>query len=531
MPKRGCGCALEPCPQSPISPPSVIQAKMNNACELDMDCGPRPENATGAWPATMNYTCYNDLPTYGRTFNGVCTARDVLWPMSDAYCQQTCSSTNAWDCDRSACDCKKDETDGVWNSSAPVQRHDDSADPKDLPNKNASLVDMVLEEGTAAPSVLPTCRWKPSHSCTNTTQYECIQGDKSGQCSGKNWFGSGTNWLGGSECSASCVHASLLAPAPYYALWISGVQAPPYYEHERRPGYKYDPSKLTLEKRGIHLAHMDVMMSRFCRSEMNHFVGVALYSPTFRDKASRLVRSCERNAVCCKAMELSSDAFGAASPEGSNDYRFQAIAVKPSFILSQLDATELPVVYLDADLEFHRFPKLFLPGSWPGYTRDVALFNFWGNESDPEYQSQPQIGSALAYFNATARAKYVLTVWAEAMAWSPNNRVPDDQVLSLLLSEGGWLKRASFGWLPSSYLHLMPSFYRGVDPIVEHDHGSAPGKHSTDKPHLPPVRDMELCDSSDPTNENRKRVVTVEEYHTEMQEDLCRKQHSCDSSE
>ena len=185
----------------------------------------------------------------------------------------------------------------------------------------------------------------------------------------------------------------------------------------------------------------------------------------------------------------------------------------------------MPVVYLDTDLEFHRFPKLFLPGSWPGYDRDVALFNFWGNESFPKYQSQPQIGSALAYFNTTFRAKHVLTAWAEAMAWELNAQVPDDQVLSLLLSEGGWLKRASFGWLPTSYLRLMPSFYRGVVPIVEHDHGSVPGKHSSKKPQMPPVRHMELCEPHEPFNHDRESIVSVEKYHEEVRKD---EQDKCD---
>jgi hypothetical protein len=43
----------------------------------------------------------------------------------------------------------------------------------------------------------------------------------------------------------------------------------------------------------------------------------------------------------------------------------------------------------------------------------------------------------------------VLTAWAEAMAWSTNTNAPDDQVLDKLLKEGGWLARASFGWLAS----------------------------------------------------------------------------------
>ena len=65
-----------------------------------------------------------------------------------------------------------------------------------------------------------------------------------------------------------------------------------------------------------------------------------------------------------------------------------------------------------------------------------------------------------------------------------------DQVLDMLLLKGDWIKRASFGWLPSSYLRMMPAYYRGVDPVIDHDHGNRPGllKHSEAKPQMPPVR-------------------------------------------
>ena len=35
----------------------------------------------------------------------------------------------------------------------------------------------------------------------------------------------------------------------------------------------------------------------------------------------------------------------------------------------------------------------------------------------------------------------------------------------------------------------MPAFYHGVDPVIDHDHGSAPGliEHSDKTPTLPPV--------------------------------------------
>ena len=195
--------------------------------------------------------------------------------------------------------------------------------------------------------------------------------------------------------------------------------------------------------------------------------------------------------------------------------------MKPSFILSQLESTELPVVFLDTDLEFHRYPNLFLPGSWPDYDRDILLFNYWANETRPETKNTPNIGSAVAFFNITMRSKAVLRAWAQAMAYDTNQHAPDDQVLDLLLGEGEWLKRASFGWLPSAYLRTMPAYYRGVVPIIDHDHGSAPGtiKHSETKPVYPPILDMELCDPTDHENAGRSMHLSPEDAKLEAEDD------------
>ena len=92
-----------------------------------------------------------------------------------------------------------------------------------------------------------------------------------------------------------------------------------------------------------------------CRENGNHFVGITMYSPNYKAKAERLLRSCSRVGVCCKATLLPSDAFGPGAPEGSEQFRFETIASKPSFILEELEATQHPVVFLDTDLEFHRY--------------------------------------------------------------------------------------------------------------------------------------------------------------------------------
>ena len=123
----------------------------------------------------------------------------------------------------------------------------------------------------------------------------------------------------------------------------------------------------------------------------------------------------------------------------------------------------------------------------------MAFFNYWGNETAPATKYTAHIGSGVMFFNNNERARNLLRAWAQAMAFPPNIHAPDDQVLDLLYSQGGWSRRASYGWLPSSYMRTMPAYYRGVDPVIDHDHGSAPGllKHSEAKPQLPPVDYME----------------------------------------
>ena len=492
-------------------------AKVGPKCTKNEECF-RPKASFGnteagipaPWPVTQSYACYTNLPNYGRAGPGECFSKNTQ-RKSDVWCNSIC--VDPWlRCDLSACACT--DEGGAWNLSAPIQPHDDTPPPEDLPKRSVHLAKEVMKDWRATPSGLPPCRWQPRKGCTNETQYECVKGASMNECSGTNWFGSNT-------CEISCVHVSLLNPVPYYALWRTGVEARPHTQHQQHPQYKHEASKLTPAKRGIHLDRSNVLMSRFCRSEKNQFVGVSLYSPKYETSAIRLVGSCERVGVCCKAMQLSSNAFGPEAPEGSEAFRFQVISMKPSFILEQIEATELPVVYLDTDLELHTFPELFQRDSWPKYDRDVALFNFWANETRLETKNRPQIGSAVAYFNTTRRAKQVLKAWAQAMAFGSNQRAPDDQVLDTLLTEGGWLARASFGWLPSGYLRLMPSFYRGIDPVIEHDHGSAPGllKHSETKPTLPPVVEYELSEPKDPADKGRKLQVTPEEMAEEVARD------------
>ena len=317
-------------------------AKTGPSCQGDIDCV-RPLRS-GSWPQDASYGCFDDLPDYKRGVLGECVSKDTR-VRSDAYCAVVCGSDPS-SCDVGACICTKSP---AWDVGAPIQSHDDSVNAKDMHPKGPVLLDHTRKEYDSTPSGLPACRWRPPKGCSNASQYECFDAaisprymaEYAGKCSNQNWFGN-------DKCLRSCIHVSTLSKAPYYALWIDGTQERPDSRGERMPRYEHEESRLTPERRGIRLrGKSDVLMSRMCKSVENRFMGVTLYSPAFEGKARRLVRSCERVGICCKATNLPTDAFGSEAPEGSEEFRFRTIAIKPSFILSEMEANELPVVYLE----------------------------------------------------------------------------------------------------------------------------------------------------------------------------------------
>ena len=175
-----------------------------------------------------SYDCYTDLPDIGVRVGGrVCHA--ISKAASDTWCMETCNSGGVT-CDKVYCSCSDDgtgledmdafKTEETLDISAPIQPHVANIRTWQLPNITEKLVEAVIQAGTKQPGGLPDCTWRPGSSlrgfaptCTNESQYECVQGPSQGRCSHFNWFDKPE------ECAASCVHTSLLKPAPYYALW------------------------------------------------------------------------------------------------------------------------------------------------------------------------------------------------------------------------------------------------------------------------------------------------------------------------
>ena len=340
------------------------------------------------------YACYTDLPKLDED-EDLRVCRTVTPAATDSWCTDNCNGQGVW-CDPAFCDCEGDtplldtmtpfKIPENYNMSAPILPHDPNISASKLPVQTPALLNKVRDAAKASPSGLPNCLWRPPAGCSREAPYQCYDGPQSGQCSRMNYFDQPK------LCSGSCIHDHLLPLAPYHPLWYPGPLAKEFKWNETQPRYKHDPTKISLRARGVDLSRSDVMMSGICRSGDNQFVGISMFSPKFKDKAERLLRSCSRVGVCCKATLLPSDAFGPNVPEGSEEFRFEVIASKPSFILDEIEATHHPVVFLDTDLELHQFPKLFVPGSWPNGPRDFAIFNYWGNETDWKHASTPTTG-------------------------------------------------------------------------------------------------------------------------------------------
>ena len=331
---------------------------------------------------------------------------------------------------------------------------------------------------------VPACKWLPKGNCSIFRPFECTSGKQEGVCDASNWAGMDPSE---SQCEGSCVHLSLFADAPTADKWLTGYALGNRPRNHTAPHYEHNASLLEEH----HFSKYSSSASAACRLPSGNgsdggFVGISLYSPRYQDKATRLLASCARFGLCCHVIGVPSDAFGPDTLEGSDAFRFKFINMKPIFMIRQLQKLNKPVAWLDVDMEFRKFPTLFTSGSWPGGARDLAIFNFRGNHTGT---TSVATASGVVFINNTIRGRALLQAWTEATAWPGNTEAPDDQILDTLLNEGHWLHRASFGWLPASYLRHLPNYYKGIDPVIDHDKGNPDGVlgHSTKLPQLPPV--------------------------------------------
>ena len=163
-------------------------AKAGKACEANRDCWPPLGwKEEGFWPLDSNYTCYMNLPDYGYGKNGNCVSVDTS-QFTDLFCQTSCgvNQPGSW-CPYDKCRCEK-RNGTAWDLGGPIQALPDNTSAKNLPARDNLLVQEVRRAWDKLPSGLPACLWKPYAGCSNSTPFECIEGESIHTCAAGNWF-------------------------------------------------------------------------------------------------------------------------------------------------------------------------------------------------------------------------------------------------------------------------------------------------------------------------------------------------------
>lgn len=289
----------------------------------------------------------------------------------------------------------------------------------------------------------------------------------------------------GSQSSASDAASTLASVRPTRDT-LACCRTPRYRRAATpAPHYEHDENFLKLPS-SLHIPKLSDCEEQLVEDAL--FWVISLYTTPYASKASRLVASCKRWSVCCVASLMSDSALHS---DGSQEQRYRLIATKPLFIYRSLQQSPIPLVWMDADLEFHAFPTLFTRAGWAETDGplDAILWNWQANVSHFAGR-RLKMASGVAWFNVTEPARALVVAWAEAMAYGSNIHAPDDQTMDLLVNNDGWMDRASFGWLPESYLRMMPR-HSHVEPVIDHDRGapvSGRGRNSPIVPILPPHR-------------------------------------------
>ena len=96
------------------------------------------------------------------------------------------------------------------------------------------LVKKVQAAERKQPSGLPDCPWIAPEGCTQDMPYECVAGERAGECSDKNWFGrSDLAVHENGKCESSCIHTKLFFYSPACEIsatcekWTQGPTLPP----------------------------------------------------------------------------------------------------------------------------------------------------------------------------------------------------------------------------------------------------------------------------------------------------------------
>lgn len=124
---------------------------------------------------------------------------------------------------------------------------------------------------------------------------------------------------------------------------------------------------------------------------------------------------------------------------------------KPFFIKEMILKHRLPVLYVDADAVFHKFPELI--------SKIDADFGV-------HYFNNIQLAGGTLYFNKTAAALTLLDNWIEKNRLNP--KALDQQNLQEIIEMPCWRNRLKIFYLPVEYYKVFDLSKNVKDPVIEH---------------------------------------------------------------
>lgn len=127
---------------------------------------------------------------------------------------------------------------------------------------------------------------------------------------------------------------------------------------------------------------------------------------------------------------------------------------KPVFIKEVMAKFDLPVLYVDADAVFHKFPELI-------YSLEHA-------DAAVHYFNNTQLAGGTLFFHKTPGAIELLDAWIERNKSNPQEL--DQQNLQNILEDGNWRgqRRINVLRLPAEYCKIFDLTQGVNDPVIEH---------------------------------------------------------------
>jgi hypothetical protein len=203
------------------------------------------------------------------------------------------------------------------------------------------------------------------------------------------------------------------------------------------------------------------------------FYATWFFTEDYLEKSKRLEDSCRKLRIPYSPIELvfNKTAWGS---------EHSLLAIKPWFMQRRLLDLKRPILFMDSDLVFLKYPSIFTPEG--SHDIDFMAIN-WYKDSDSSLLSS----SGLSWWNTTEKAFTMLRVWQNALVCYSNQYAPDDQVFDGIFLNHKWHKRIHYQWLDvKKYLAMKNWNHRNAETVIDHPDSlhAHPGKRT--RPKVPP---------------------------------------------